>query len=419
MSALSRSAVSLSRRSEPAAVAKSATSVGGSLLDDPGFVHLVRWTLTARLICLVLATPSAMLGPSSNAIASASVAALVLGSFVISRSASMIRSLLRHPLLASFDVACTVLLLVSLPTDQPAALTVVCSALLAGLLFPRRVLVLLMVPLVLGSFGAPAALVAGGHRSWQSVLALVAGLPALALGVCSIGAVVRRSFEALLRARTEVAEAVAAVGAANERARLARDMHDSVGKSLHGIALGARALVRTVDQDPALAAELAGSLGDAADRAGAEARTLLLALRDDADDRPTVEDLRRIARQWEQTTGTAACFSAVDAVDTSPAVARQLRAVLGEALHNVAKHAKAGRVEITVTGGAASVELVVRDDGTGFDPGRRTATEATGHFGLRGLCERAEAVGGHAEIDSSPGQGTTVRWTAPRCPPEH
>lgn len=387
-----------------------------TLLGDLQFVRLVRWGFTARLVCLALAAPSAMMLPGATAATTVSLALLTLFSLLGSRSDRLIRILIRHPLLASVDVAIGIALLTSIDIRQPVALTVVCSALLAGLLFSRQVLVLLIVPLAIGSLGAPASVLGSTPPGWQAWLALVAGLPTIVVGVGSIGAVVRRNVEAMVRARHEVAEAITAVAAADERARLARDMHDSVGKSLHGISLGAKALGRVVARDPVLAGELASSLAESADQAAREARTLLVALREGQIDRPTVDVIGEVLADWEAETGVRARLRTVRAVDAAPEVTHQMAAALIEILHNVAKHAGANEVEVLLTGGPDSIELGVRDDGAGFDPVRYGGGELRGHFGLRGLRERAEQVGGDVEIESKRGEGTQIRWTALRYP---
>ena len=387
-----------------------------ALLADLQFVRLVRWGFTARLICLALAAPAALTGPQATVTASLSLGLLTVSSLLFSRSDRLIRTLIRHPLLASIDVSISIALLISIDTRQPAALTVVCSALLAGLLFQRQVLVMLIVPLAIGSFGAPAVVLGAAPRDWQGWLALVAGLPTIVVGVATIGAVVRHNVAAMIEARHEVAEAVAAVGAADERARLARDMHDSVGKSLHGISLGAKALGRVVQRDPVLAGQLAVSLAESADQAAREARTLLVSLRQGQIDRPTVDVVSEVLVQWETRTGVPARLRTVRAADAAPQVTHQMATALGEILHNVEKHARAGRVDVVLTGGPKTIELVVSDDGDGFDPARQDETERRGHFGLRGLRERAEQVGGAVEIESRRGEGTRVRWTALRYP---
>ena len=94
------------------------------------------------------------------------------------------------------------------------------------------------------------------------------------------------------------------------------------------------------------------------------------------------------------------------AVDASAAVTAQMVAALREILHNIAKHAHAKTVTVRLTGDAERIELAVTDDGVGFDVERAGSREADGHFGLRGLRERAEQVGGTVEISSEKRKGT-------------
>jgi signal transduction histidine kinase len=79
--------------------------------------------------------------------------------------------------------------------------------------------------------------------------------------------------------------------------------------------------------------------------------------------------------------------------------------VAREALHNVTKHAAAGRVELRLMPEAGGLVLEVCDDGRGFDPG----AAFPGHLGLRSMRERIERLGGRFEIDSAAGRGTRVR----------
>jgi signal transduction histidine kinase len=84
--------------------------------------------------------------------------------------------------------------------------------------------------------------------------------------------------------------------------------------------------------------------------------------------------------------------------------------VCQEALSNVAKHAGASKVEISLKQEEGAIELSIRDDGQGFDP----KLTASGHYGLGMMHERAEAVGARLSITSKPGQGTElgIRWAA-------
>jgi signal transduction histidine kinase len=81
-----------------------------------------------------------------------------------------------------------------------------------------------------------------------------------------------------------------------------------------------------------------------------------------------------------------------------------------EALNNIAKHAKASRVEINLKQEDAMIELHIRDDGLGFDT---KETSSGGHYGLGMMRERAEAVGARLSVTSQPDHGTelVIRWT--------
>ena len=385
---------------------------GQALIEDAQFTHLVRWVVTARLICLVLAAPFAFWG-ESGLVGAVAVAVLGLFSLVLGRSDRLLGRMVRHPLLGSLDLALTVVVLLAVPAGDPASLAAVCSALLAGLLFPPRILVLLIVPLMLA--GATAAL-QGAARQLDPRLWLggALALPILMLGLAMIGVVIRQIVGRLVEARDQTAEAVAARSAAEERARLARDMHDSVGKSLYGISLAAQSLPGAVERDPALAASTAQGLSEAAEQAARQARELLVSLRRSEIDRPTIEVVSELTRAWGEATGIAVEIDGVTAVDVSAPVAEEMAAALGEMLHIIAKHAEASRVTVRLADEGERVALVVIDDGVGFALDR--AARKAGHFGLRGLAERADRVAGELEIDSSPGEGTRIRWTALRDP---
>jgi signal transduction histidine kinase len=84
-----------------------------------------------------------------------------------------------------------------------------------------------------------------------------------------------------------------------------------------------------------------------------------------------------------------------------------------EALENIRRHAPGAEVVIALTSDGETAELVIGDRGPGFDPGIVVQRESQGHFGLRGMRERLQAIGGTARLESSPGAGTTVTLRAP------
>jgi signal transduction histidine kinase len=83
--------------------------------------------------------------------------------------------------------------------------------------------------------------------------------------------------------------------------------------------------------------------------------------------------------------------------------------VAQEALHNVVKHAKAQRVSIMLANAIGALELVIADDGAGFDP----SVDYAGHLGLKSMRERAEKAGGSLDITSAEGEGSTVSLRLP------
>ena len=144
------------------------------------------------------------------------------------------------------------------------------------------------------------------------------------------------------RSRWRSAERRAAAGA--ERARVAREMHDSLGKTLYGIALAARGLSHRVEAEAPGAAAAARDLSAAAQVAAEEARGLISDLRSDTLDRPLGDALDRYVREWSQRNGIAAHLQA-DGVDLPhPGTRYELFCIVREALENVERHADATQV---------------------------------------------------------------------------
>ena len=92
----------------------------------------------------------------------------------------------------------------------------------------------------------------------------------------------------------------------------------------------------------------------------------------------------------------------------APQIESTVYRIVQEALSNAVKHADAGNVDVQVVTSNGRVELMVHDDGAGFDP-----SEPSSGFGLVGIRERAALVRGEVTIESAPGSGTTVRATLP------
>lgn len=111
---------------------------------------------------------------------------------------------------------------------------------------------------------------------------------------------------------------------------------------------------------------------------------------------------------FEATSGVACAISTGLQARLAPDLETALYRVAQETLNNVGKHAGASRVTVSLGSENGSVRLRINDDGIGFDPVAASRLLGEGHFGLAGMRERVEMVGGQLRIDSAPGQGTTI-----------
>ena len=188
-----------------------------------------------------------------------------------------------------------------------------------------------------------------------------------------------------------------------ERRRLARELHDETGQALTSILLGLRTIEEAKGE-----VELDAALTEVRDLVRAtlqDVRQLAVELRPKAlDDFGLVAALERLTSSFEEQTGISMEFqSSLPAGRLSPEVETALYRIVQEALTNIVKHSRAGRVSIVVGRKDGAVSVVVEDDGVGFDPAR-TREEGLGLIGMR---ERVALLGGRLTIESRPGAGTT------------
>jgi signal transduction histidine kinase len=202
-----------------------------------------------------------------------------------------------------------------------------------------------------------------------------------------------------------------------ERERIARDMHDHVIGRLFGAGLSVQSLNRWLD-DPRGQQRLAEHV-DELDAVIRDIRTSIYALQRGRGDAWTPR--ARLQQVISESTGHLGFDPELrleDPLDVSlsPTVVENLLAVLREALINVAKHAQATRVEVSVSAGDA-VELRIVDNGRGIpaQPERAPVRPEGGH-GLRNMAHRATALGGSFSVTGAPGAGTTLVWRVPRQP---
>jgi signal transduction histidine kinase len=206
------------------------------------------------------------------------------------------------------------------------------------------------------------------------------------------------------------------IAVTEERNRLARELHDAVTQTLFSASLIAEAVPESWDNDPQEGRQLLEELRQLSRGALAEMRTLLLELRPAAlIETDLCSLLRQLAEAATGREGIPVTVVAEGRCKLPTDVHVGLYRIAQEALNNVVKHSYARQVEVCLSGpslgeekmpGAGErVELVVRDDGRGFDPEEKHPDR----LGLGIMRERAHAIGATLTIDSELGQGTEVR----------
>jgi signal transduction histidine kinase len=198
------------------------------------------------------------------------------------------------------------------------------------------------------------------------------------------------------------------LSAVEERARLARELHDAVSQKLFSIRAHARAASVLAERDPTQAAVAMSAVSELAAEAQAELRAVIEGLAPPALD-GLVASLRRYADLAGRAHGVRVSVTERSVPPLDPATEVALYRVAQEALHNALRHSGGRCVTISVSGASRRIVLEVTDDGSGFDP---LSAQGSG-LGLASMRQRAATAGGTVQVVSAPGQGTTVRLEAP------
>jgi PAS domain S-box-containing protein len=207
----------------------------------------------------------------------------------------------------------------------------------------------------------------------------------------------------------ELYEHAQALAALQERQRLAQNLHDAVNQSLFSAGLIADVLPRLWDRDQEEARKSLDDLRRLTRAAQAEMRALLAELQPSAlTDTDLGDLLHLLGNALSGRINIPVTVTVAKDVILPAEVQVAFYRVCQEALNNVAKHAKASRVDIDLKYEGTAIELRVRDDGKGFDPEQTIP----GHYGLSMMRERAEAVGAQLSIMSQPRHGTelVMQW---------
>ncbi|GAA2480370.1 sensor histidine kinase [Streptomyces gobitricini] len=384
---------------------------------------LCRQVFGFRLAMIVLASPFALDGAAPGLgtwLVGAAVLITFMVSYVVLRDWERFgRVLLRHPAVLAGDMLFGALLLATASPESTLAYVTICTPLLAGLLYGWRgaaFFAVLQSLLLLLSYGVSREVAVEPSSLLFPGLCVIAG---------AVGSTLRNlilDFGTASQALTEARARLAVTGAVEaERARLAREMHDSVAKTLHGLALAADGLAYTAERDdPSSVRRQAGLVARSARRAAAESRELLADLRRESGldgGADVAGELAARTADFARRHGVRAEYRPLGAAPprVPPAVARQLLAVASEALENAHRHGGPTRIDVSsgVTGDV--LVLSVYDDGRGLPAGTTLdGLRRAGHFGLVGMVERAASIGARIRIGRGRAtKGTEVRLELP------
>jgi signal transduction histidine kinase len=192
-------------------------------------------------------------------------------------------------------------------------------------------------------------------------------------------------------------------------ARLAREVHDGLSQDLWLAKLTQARLAKVPDL-PDDARVLNTDIGDAVDRALGGARAVLATMRTGSDGPTVGESLERAVEDFSERFGIRTEYTSSGSAPALPSrTTAELLRIVQEALTNIRKHADATVARVNVTWGRSSFEVVVSDNGRGFD---LAATDGS-TYGIKGMRERAGLIGGEVEFDTRPKDGTRVHIRVP------
>ena len=215
-----------------------------------------------------------------------------------------------------------------------------------------------------------------------------------------------------LRLEGELRRQAGELAAGEERAHLARELHDSVTQALFSMTLVSRSVEMLLERDLEGAKVQLAQLRELQREALAEMRALIFELRPgNLEQEGLIRALRTHTAAIQGRIGLAVVVDSTLDARLPLAVEEVLYRIAQEALHNVIKHAGARQVTVEVGRSGKGVRLRVRDDGRGFDPSR----VPEGHLGLAGMRARADKIGARFSCTSEPGRGTTVEVEVPEA----
>lgn len=194
-----------------------------------------------------------------------------------------------------------------------------------------------------------------------------------------------------------------------ERNRIAREIHDTLAQGFVAVSLQLELISQALSTSKETAQKLVALAQDSVQRGLADARRSIWELRSqDSANEDLAAKLSRVAAQVNSTTNVKAKLQVFGARRTLPSnVEDELMKIGQEAITNAVRHADAKHVSVDLSFGSRKLVLAVTDDGRGFAP-ESNGSHADGHYGLRGMHERAEQIKAELKVESAPGRGTSI-----------
>jgi signal transduction histidine kinase len=367
---------------------------------DAGWLgRLVRVLVVFRLLILVIALVLMAPRRDSSEVAAAVLIAAGLSYLPLRHWPLVARSLQRNCVYVLAEVVVSMLVLGLAGARSSLFFFTLGTAVLVGAVSGRRGAVPFAVVLVAGyelitRAGISTMSGAGDQLSAPTVVLAALYPVAVCAGVAARTMIAHGArTEELVHARDR------ALAVEQERLIFARELHDSLAKTVEGLAMGATALSRRWARDPQAVAELATALAADARQAALEARALLSGLRSNGDG-GLIAQLRGRAAALGARSGieiTVTCLDEAAAADLNTDVQDALVRICGEAVLNAISHGAASHVWVTLAHRSADGgwAMTVTDDGCGMPgPVDLPALRRSGHYGLVGMAERAAGFGG-------------------------
>ena len=253
------------------------------------------------------------------------------------------------------------------------------------------------------SLGATPQRIAGGGLRWEGIMLNITQSKLAELEV-------KRTQQQLLEFSSHIQDAKE-----QERLRIAREVHDEIGSLLTAIKMDLAWLTQRLPKNKPALTEKAKTIEELVNKTSTAASNLAHSLRPGfLDCFGLVAAIEIEAQEFSKRSGIPCSVTkSEDSIELPDTHAITLFRIFQESLNNIMKHAKASQVTVAIHNQAGGVDLVIGDNGCGFNDSDRLKPRS---FGLRGIQERVAHFNGSVKISSKPGQGTTVAVHLPHTP---